>query len=119
MQMEGLDDLLKEFLIESYENLDRLDQDFVALETDPTAPGKIGSIFRTIHTLKGNCGCLGLPKLESIAHVGENLLSRIRDGQIVMDTAITTALLQLADSIREGSNRGFATRPGSACVSGS
>ncbi len=96
-----MDELLKDFLLESYENLDRLDQDFVALETDPTALDKIGSIFRTIHTIKGTCGCLGLSRLEKLAHVGENLLSRVRDGQLTMDTAITTALLRLADAIRE------------------
>ena len=96
-----MDDLIRDFLVESYENLDRLDQDFVALETDPAAPDKMGSIFRTIHTIKGTCGCLGLGKLESVAHVGENLLSRLRDGQLTMDGPITTALLRLVDVIRE------------------
>ena len=96
-----MDDLIKDFLVESYENLDRLDQDFVALETEPGNPDKMGSIFRTIHTIKGTCGCLGLPKLEATAHVGENLLSRLRDGQLVMDGPITTALLRLVDVIRE------------------
>jgi two-component system chemotaxis sensor kinase CheA len=96
-----MDDLIKDFLVESYENLDRLDQDFVALETDPGGPDKMGSIFRTIHTIKGTCGCLGLHKLEAVAHVGENLLSRLRDKQLVMDGPITTALLRLVDAIRE------------------
>ena len=96
-----MDDLIKDFLVESYENLDRLDRDFVALETEPGNPEKMSSIFRTIHTIKGTCGCLGLPKLESVAHVGENLLSRLRDGQLVMDADITTGLLQLVDAIRE------------------
>ena len=95
-----MDDLIKDFLVESYENLDRLDRDFVALETEP-GPEKMSSIFRTIHTIKGTCGCLGLPRLESVAHVGENLLSRLRDGQLVMDADITTGLLQLVDAIRE------------------
>jgi len=99
--MDGMDDLVKEFLVESYENLDQLDRDFVALETDPTAQDKLGSIFRTIHTIKGTCGCLGLSKLESVAHVGENLLSRIRDGQLVMDSEMTTGLLKLVDAVRE------------------
>jgi two-component system chemotaxis sensor kinase CheA len=96
-----MDEILKDFLLESYENLDRLDQDFVALETNPTAQDKLGSIFRTIHTIKGTCGCLGLSKLEAVAHVGENLLCRVRDGDLQMNTAITTALLRLADAIRE------------------
>lgn len=99
--MGEMDDVVKEFLVESYENLDRLDRDFVALETDPTAADRIGSIFRTIHTIKGTCGFLGFGKLESVAHVGENLLSRLRDGQLVMNTEITTGLLKLADTVRE------------------
>ncbi len=99
--MGSMDDIMKDFLVESYENLDQLDRDFVALETDPTAQDKIGGIFRTIHTIKGTCGCLGLHKLEAVAHVGENLLSRIRDGELVMDTEITTGLLKLVDAIRE------------------
>lgn len=99
--MGDMDDIVKEFLVESYENLDQLDRDFVALETDPTATDKLSSIFRTIHTIKGTCGCLGLSKLESVAHVGENLLSRLRDGQLVMDTDITTGLLKLVDAVRE------------------
>jgi two-component system, chemotaxis family, sensor kinase CheA len=99
--MGEMDDVVKEFLVESYENLDRLDRDFVALETDPTATDRIGSIFRTIHTIKGTCGFLGFGKLESVAHVGENLLSRLRDGQLVMNSEITTGLLKLADTVRE------------------
>jgi two-component system chemotaxis sensor kinase CheA len=99
--MNELDDVVKEFLIESYENLDRLDQDFVALETDPTAKERLASIFRTIHTIKGTCGFLAFGKLEKVAHVGENLLSRLRDGELVIDSPMTTALLRLVDAIRE------------------
>src|SRR4051812_42241546 len=96
-----MDDLVKEFLVESYENLDQLDRDFIALEIDPTATEKLASIFRTIHTIKGTCGCLGFTKLESVAHVGENLLSRLRDGAMTINGEITTGLLKLVDSIRE------------------
>ena len=96
-----IDELMRDFLVESYENLDRLDRDFVALETNPSEFEKLASIFRTIHTIKGTCGCLGLGKLEAVAHVGENLLSRLREGQMLMDTEITTALLRLVDAVRE------------------
>jgi two-component system chemotaxis sensor kinase CheA len=98
---DEMDEVVKEFLVESYENLDRLDRDFVALETDPTATDKIASIFRTIHTIKGTCGFLGYGKLEKVAHVGENLLCKLREGQLVIDTEITTALLKLVDVVRE------------------
>jgi len=78
--MSELDEVIGEFLVESHENLDRLDQDLVALEDDPTNRQLLGGIFRTIHTIKGTCGFLGFSKLESLTHAGENLLSRLRDG---------------------------------------
>ena len=96
-----MDDLTKQFLQESSENLDRLDQDFVKLESDPGNPELVKSIFRTIHTIKGTCGFLGFTQLESVAHVGENLLSRLRDGEIALTPGITTALLQMVDAIRQ------------------
>jgi two-component system, chemotaxis family, sensor kinase CheA len=96
-----MDDLTKEFLQESSENLDRLDLDFVKLESDPGNPELVKSIFRTIHTIKGTCGFLGFTQLESVAHVGENLLSRLRDGEIALTPEITTALLQMVDAIRQ------------------
>jgi two-component system chemotaxis sensor kinase CheA len=99
--MSDTDDLVKEFLAESTENLDRLDQDFVAMEKDPSSKDRLGSIFRTIHTIKGTCGFLGFGKLESVTHVGENLLSRLRDGIITIDTEITTGLLAMVDAVRE------------------
>jgi two-component system, chemotaxis family, sensor kinase CheA len=70
-----MDDLVREFLLESYENLDRLDQDFVKLETEPGNLELLKSIFRTIHTIKGTCGFLGFGNLEALAHAGESLLS--------------------------------------------
>src|SRR5919204_1772905 len=100
MNDDELNDVVREFLVESYENLDRLDQDLVSLETNPTSRQTLGSIFRTIHTIKGTCGFLGFSKLESVTHVGENLLSRLRDGQLVLTPEITTALLAMVDAVR-------------------
>ncbi len=94
------DDLIREFLVESYENLDRLDVALVALEKDPRDAENLASIFRTIHTIKGTCGFLGFSKLEAITHVGENLLSRLRDGDLQLNEDITTGLLALVDAIR-------------------
>jgi len=99
--MQPLDDVVKEFLVESHENLDRLDRELVELEQDPHDRENLASIFRTIHTLKGTCGFLGFSRLEAISHVGENLLSRMRDGLLVLDTAITTGLLEMVDAIRQ------------------
>lgn len=96
-----MDDLLKEFLVESNENLDRLDRDLVQLEKNPTDGQLLASIFRAVHTIKGTCGFLGFVKLESVTHVGESLLAKLRDGKLLLDTDITNALLELIDSIRK------------------
>jgi two-component system chemotaxis sensor kinase CheA len=98
--MSDMDDAVREFLVESYENLDRLDTDLITLEENPRERETLASIFRTIHTIKGTCGFLGFGKLESVAHVGENLLSRLRDGKLEMNDDIATGLLQLVDAVR-------------------
>ncbi|MCZ2815511.1 chemotaxis protein CheA [Modestobacter sp. VKM Ac-2984] len=98
--MEGLDDIVEEFLVESHENLDQLDQDLVALEQDPRSRDRLSSIFRTIHTIKGTSGFLAFNRLEEVAHVGENLLSRLRDGALELTPVRTDALLHMVDTIR-------------------
>ncbi|MGY1844456.1 chemotaxis protein CheA [Modestobacter sp. SYSU DS0875] len=98
--MDGLDDIVEEFLVESHENLDQLDQDLVALEQDPRSRERLSSIFRTIHTIKGTSGFLAFNRLEEVAHVGENMLSRLRDGALDLTPARTDALLTMVDSIR-------------------
>ena len=95
-----MDDLIKEFLVESNENLDRLDSELVKLESDPSSQELLSSIFRTIHTIKGSCGFLGFSKLEKVAHAGESLLSRLRDGKISLAPELTTGLLSMVDAIR-------------------
>ena len=94
-------DIVKDFLVESYENLDRLDRDFVGLEKNPQDKDALAGVFRTIHTIKGTCGFLGFNKLEKVAHVGENLLTRLRDGQLILNPEITTALLGMVDAVRQ------------------
>jgi two-component system chemotaxis sensor kinase CheA len=95
------DEIVREFLVESTENLDLLDRELVQLEKDPGNRATLASVFRTIHTIKGTCGFLGFTKLESVAHVGENLLSKLRDGEFALTRSIATALLQMVDAIRE------------------
>ncbi len=95
-----MDDLIKEFLVESNENLDRLDSELVKLETDPSSQDLLSRIFRTIHTIKGSCGFLGFSKLEKVAHVGESLLSRLRDGKLSLTPEFTSGLLAMVDAIR-------------------
>src|SRR4051812_23804976 len=95
-----MDDVLREFLIESHENLAKLDLDFVALEKDPDERETIARVFRTIHTVKGTAGFLNLPKLERVAHVAENLLGKLRSGDLKFTPEIATALLGAVDAIR-------------------
>src|ERR1700676_2622102 len=95
------DSLVREFLTESNENLDTLDRELVLLEKDPQNSNILGSVFRTIHTIKGTCGFLGFTKLEKVAHAGENLLSRLRDGQLTLNPELTTALLGMVDAVRQ------------------
>ncbi|MGE0877128.1 MAG: chemotaxis protein CheW [Acidimicrobiia bacterium] len=94
------EELLNEFLIESFENLDRLDHDFLELEREPGSREILASIFRTIHTIKGTCGFLGFSRLESVAHVGETLLGKLRDGLLAVNADITSTLLTMVDAIR-------------------
>lgn len=95
-----MDELIEEFLVESNENLDRLDSELVKLESDPSSQELLSSIFRTIHTIKGSCGFLGFGKLERVAHVGESLLSRLRDGKLSLTPEFTSGLLAMVDAIR-------------------
>jgi len=94
-------DIVQDFLAESCENLDRLDRELVSLEKNPKDPAALASVFRTIHTVKGTCGFLGFNKLEKVAHVGENLLTRLRDGQLTLNPERTTALLGMVDAVRQ------------------
>ncbi len=98
---EDMDGIINEFLVESFENLDQLDQDFVDLEQNPTDQELLSRIFRIIHTIKGTCGFLGFSKLESLTHVGENLLSRLRDGELTLNPGSASGLLHMVDAVRQ------------------
>ena len=98
--MDGLDDIVEEFLVESHENLDQLDADLVALEQEPDSRERLSSIFRTIHTIKGTSGFLAFHRLEEVTHIGENMLSRLRDGALELTPQRTSVLLQMVDTVR-------------------
>ncbi|WP_017935776.1 chemotaxis protein CheA [Nocardioides sp. Iso805N] len=93
-------EIIAEFLVESHENLDQLDRDLVELEQHPGSRELLSSIFRTIHTIKGTSGFLAFGRLEKLTHVGETLLSKLRDGEYVMNDAIAEALLRMVDTVR-------------------
>ena len=94
-----MDDLLKEFLTESSENLTRLNQEIIEIERSPDDMEIMNSIFRTIHTIKGTCGFLGLPRLESVAHAAETVLDQARSGHLVMEPHVVTPILAAVDQI--------------------
>jgi two-component system chemotaxis sensor kinase CheA len=96
-----MDELLSEFLTETNESLGYLDLELVKLEQNPNDPELLGNIFRLMHTIKGTCGFLGLPRLESVAHAGENVLGKVRDGELEASTDAVTLILECLDRIRE------------------
>jgi two-component system, chemotaxis family, sensor kinase CheA len=94
-------EIVKEFLVESSENLDRLDRNLGGLEKHPADSEILADIFRTIHTIKGTSGFLAFAKLEAVAQAGENLLACLRDGHLRPNPEITTALLAMGDAVRQ------------------
>jgi two-component system chemotaxis sensor kinase CheA len=95
-----MDDLLREFLTETSESLDTVDNQLVRFEQDPTDAKILDNIFRLVHTIKGTCGFLGLPRLEALAHAGETLMGKFRDGMPVKAEAVTLILSSI-DRIKE------------------
>lgn len=95
-----MDDLIQEFLAETTESLHALDLDIVTLERNPNNKDLIGRIFRLVHTVKGTCGFLGLPRLEKLAHHGENVLGRYRDGSLAVTPQSVSLILESFDRIK-------------------
>jgi two-component system chemotaxis sensor kinase CheA len=97
---KAMDELTREFLIESQEGLDRMEQCLTDLETRPQDAALLGEIFRSVHTIKGTTGFLGFKRLETLAHAGENLLGLLRDGKLAANRPLITGLLHLLDGLR-------------------
>ncbi|MFN8573764.1 MAG: chemotaxis protein CheA [Gemmatimonadaceae bacterium] len=95
-----MDDLLRDFLTESAENLTKLDSDIVELERRPGELSLLNSIFRTVHTIKGTCGFLGLARLETVAHAAESVLVLMRDGKLAATEEVISAVLGAVDVIK-------------------
>src|SRR6202789_1042834 len=95
-----MDDLLREFLTETGESLDTVDNQLVRFEQEPNNAKILDNIFRLVHTIKGTCGFLGLPRLEALAHAGETLMGKFRDGMPVTAEAVTLILGSI-DRIKE------------------
>ncbi len=96
-----MDDLLSEFLTETSESIATLDVELVQFEQDPNDKAILSNIFRLVHTIKGTCGFLGLPRLESLAHAGENVLGKIREGVLDVSPNVVSLIFQCLDQIKE------------------
>ncbi len=95
-----MDDLLSEFLTETSESLDVIDTELVRFESQPNDADTLNNIFRLVHTIKGTCGFLGLPRLEAVAHAGETLLGKFRDGALPVTPKAVTLVLESIDQIK-------------------
>lgn len=96
-----MDDLLADFLTETNEGLTSLDAALLQLERNPANGAVLSEIFRTVHTIKGTCGFLGLPRLEGVAHAAENVLGLWRDGTLPVTPAGITLILSAADRFKQ------------------
>jgi two-component system chemotaxis sensor kinase CheA len=95
-----MNEVIREFLLETHENLAQLDLDLITLEKEPKERETLARVFRTLHTVKGTAGFLGLMKLQAVAHAAENLLSRLRAGELLFNADIASGLLAVVDAIR-------------------
>lgn len=93
-------DIVREFLLESNENLSRLDNELVDLEQRPKDSTLLGSIFRTVHTIKGTCGFLGFTTLEAITHEAETILGQLRGGERELTRSLVSLVLEVVDATR-------------------
>jgi two-component system, chemotaxis family, sensor kinase CheA len=96
-----MDELLAEFITETNEFLETVDNQLVVFEADPTDSATLNSIFRLVHTIKGTCGFLGLPRLQFVAHAGETLLGKFRDGALIATPDKVQLVLESIDRIKE------------------
>ena len=95
-----MDDLLADFLTETNESLAELDGALLTLERTPDDAETLSFIFRLVHTIKGTCGFLGLPRLEHVAHAAENVLGKLRDRALTVTPDIVTQVLSALDCIK-------------------
>lgn len=95
-----MDDLLRDFLTETAESIAKIDVELVRLEQNPNNPELLSDIFRLVHTIKGTCGFLGLPRLEHVAHAAENVLGKFRDGELAVTPQAVSLILKCIDTIK-------------------
>ncbi|MBX3122872.1 MAG: Hpt domain-containing protein, partial [Nitrospira sp.] len=97
---DEMQEILNDFLTESNEMLEVLDQRFVTLESDPNNTDLLNEIFRAMHSMKGSAGFLGFNHLVDVAHRGENILNKLRQGEMAVNPAIISIILETIDVIK-------------------
>jgi two-component system chemotaxis sensor kinase CheA len=95
-----MDDIINEFVQETFDSLITIDGDLIALEANPDDLKLLGNVFRLMHTIKGTCGFLGLSRLEKLAHSAENLLESFRSQKLTVSEEAVTLLLICVDRVR-------------------
>ena len=96
-----MDDLLQEFIAETRETLEAISGEIIGWEAAPDDRARLDAIFRFVHTIKGSCGFLDLPRLTRLSHAAEDALSAVRDGRRAPDARLVTAILAIIDRIGE------------------
>jgi two-component system chemotaxis sensor kinase CheA len=96
-----MDEIVKDFLTESTENLERLDQELARLQTGSATNESLASMVRSVHTIKGGAGFLGFPHLERVTRAGESLLARLRDGQLSRTAEVSRGVVTMAGAVRK------------------
>ena len=97
---DEMQEILNDFLTESNEMLEVLDQRFVTLESDPNNTDLLNEIFRAMHSMKGSAGFLGFTQLVNVAHRGENILNKLRQGDMAVSPTIISVILETIDVIK-------------------
>lgn len=100
MSLNEMDDIINDFIVEAAETLDGLDRKFLALEKSPRDTTLLNDIFRSMHTIKGAAGFLGFQQMVEVSHVAEDVLNRLRKGEMLADAAIMDALLHSVDMVK-------------------
>lgn len=94
-----MDDLLEDFIAETRETLETLTSQLVEWEQNPQDRALLDSVFRFVHTVKGSCGFLELPRLLRLSHAAEDVLSSAREGALTASTGLVSAVLGVIDRI--------------------
>ena len=97
---DELKEILSEFLVETEEMIELLDQRFISLESDPTNRAMLDEIFRAMHSMKGSGGFLGFTRLVDVAHRAENILNKLRQGEMAVTPSVINVVLEAVDVVK-------------------